>query len=73
MGFVVGGGNIAIATALPPSSFFYSIVNIKYFMDFLYLIFYVDRGFGFWMWRLTLASGGLFQLSAAYSVVMCGA
>ena len=40
MGFVGGGGNIAIATALPPSSFVYGIVNIKYFMDFLYLIFY---------------------------------
>ena len=40
MGFVGGGGNIAIATALPPSSFVHCIVNIKYFMDFLYLIFY---------------------------------
>ena len=29
MGFVAGGGNIAIATALPPSSFVYCIVNIK--------------------------------------------
>ena len=40
MGFVGGGGNIAIATALPPSSFVSCIVNIKLFMDFLYLIFY---------------------------------
>ena len=40
MGFVGGGGNIAIATALSPSSFVYCIVNIKWFMDFLYLIFY---------------------------------
>ena len=40
MGFVDGGGNIAIATALPQSSFVYSIVNIKEFTDFLYLIFY---------------------------------
>ena len=40
MGFVGGGGNIAIATALLPSSFVYCIVNIKEFMDFLYLIFY---------------------------------
>ena len=39
MGFVVGGGNIAIATALPPT-LVYCIVNIKLFMDFLYLIFY---------------------------------
>ena len=29
MGFVGGGGNIVIATALPPLSFEYSIVNIK--------------------------------------------
>ena len=29
MGFVGGGGIIAIATALPPSSFVYRIVNIK--------------------------------------------
>ena len=40
MGFVGGGGNIAIATALPPSFFVYCIVNIKQFIDFLYLIFY---------------------------------
>ena len=40
MGFVGGGCNIAIATALPPSSLVYCIVNIKQFMDFLYLIFY---------------------------------
>ena len=29
MGFVGGGSNIAIATALPPSMFVYRIVNIK--------------------------------------------
>ena len=40
MGFVGGGSNIAIATALPPSSFVYCIVNIKYLMDFFYLTFY---------------------------------
>ena len=40
MGFVGGGGNIAIATALPPSSFEYCIVNIKKCMEFIYLIFY---------------------------------
>ena len=40
MGFVGGVGNVAIATALPSSSFLYCIVNMKYFMDFLYLIFY---------------------------------
>ena len=42
MGFVGGGGNIAIATALPPS-FAYCIVNIKYFMDFLNFVFYAYR------------------------------
>ena len=39
MGFVGGGGNIAIATAIP-TSFVYCIVNIEWFMEFLYLIFY---------------------------------
>ena len=29
LGFVGGGGNIAIATAIPPSLFVYFIVNIK--------------------------------------------
>ena len=32
----------------------------------------VAWGFGFWMWRQTLASGVLYLLSAEYSVVMCG-
>ena len=40
MGLVGGGGNIAIATAQPPSSLVNCIVNIKQFMDFLYLIFH---------------------------------
>ena len=40
MGFVGGGGINDIATALPPSSIVYCIVNIKWFVDFLYLIFY---------------------------------
>ena len=39
MGIVGGVGIIEIATALPPS-FVYCIVNIKYFMDILYLILY---------------------------------
>ena len=29
-------------------------------------------GFGFWMWRLTLACSVLFVLSAEYSAAMCG-
>ena len=57
MGFVGGGRNIAIATALPPSSFVYCIVNIKWFMEFLYLIFYPCLSLRFWMWRLILARG----------------
>ena len=40
MGFDGGGGYIAITTALPQSSFVYSIINIKWFMEFLYLVFY---------------------------------
>ena len=40
MGFVVVSGNIAIATALPRSSFVHCIVNIKQFKEFIYLIFY---------------------------------
>ena len=38
MGFVGGGGNIAIATALPPC-FVYCVVNNKYFTDFIYHLF----------------------------------
>ena len=40
MGFVGGGGNIPITIALPLSSFVYCIANIKWFREFLYLIFY---------------------------------
>ena len=40
MGFVGGGGNTAIETTLPPSLFMHCIVNIKWLIDFLYLIFY---------------------------------
>ena len=42
MGFVGGGGNIAtIATALPPPSFVYCIVNIKYsYRNFSIIFFY---------------------------------
>ena len=41
MGFVGGGGNIAITTALPLSSV-YCVVNMKEFMEFPYLIFYAS-------------------------------
>ena len=40
MGFVGGGDNIAIATALSLSLLVYCIANIKWFMDFLNLVFY---------------------------------
>ena len=40
MGFVGGCGNIAITTVLIPSSIVCCIVNIKEFMEFIYLIFY---------------------------------
>ena len=39
-GFVGGDGNIAIATALLPSSCLYCSVNIRQFMEFHYLVFY---------------------------------
>ena len=73
MGFVGGGDNIAIATALPPSSFVYCIVNTRQFLDFLYLFFFtLAWGFGFRTWRRSLAHGVLFLLPAKYSGVMCG-
>ena len=40
---------------------------------FSILFFMLAGVFGFWMWRLTLACGVLFQLSAVYSVIMCRA
>ena len=40
MGFVGGGGNIAIANALTPSSLMYCIANIKQFMELIFLIFF---------------------------------
>ena len=73
MGFVGGGGNIAIATDLPPSSVQYCIVNIKSFMEFIYLIFYACLRLRFLDVGQTLALGVLCLVSAEYSVVMCGA
>ena len=73
--FVGGGSNIAIATALPPSLVHCSIAikhQIVYGFSPIYF-FMLAWGFGFWMWRLTLASRVLFLLSAEYSAVMCGA
>ena len=73
MGFVGGGGNIAIATALPPSPFMYCIVNIKDFMNFFYLIFYGCLRLRFLDVETNPGRGVLYLLSAEYSVVMCGA
>ena len=56
MGFVGGGVNIAIATALP-QSFVYCTI----------LFFMLARSFSFWILRLTLARVILFLLDAEYS------
>ena len=42
-------------------------------MIFSILFSMLARGFGFCMWRLTLARGVLFLMSVEYSAVMCGA
>ena len=50
-------------------------VRSKSFFATIYYIFIsffmVAWGFGFWMWRQTLARVVLYRLSAEYSVVMC--
>ena len=66
MGFIGGGGNIAITTALPPSSFVYRIVNIKYFMDFLNLIFYGSQRLRFLDVETNPGPRVLYLLSAEY-------
>ena len=69
MGFDGGGGNIAISTALPPSfCVLYHKHLIVYGIHISYF-FMLPRGFGFRIWRLTLARGSMFPLSADYSVV----
>ena len=65
-GSVGGGGNIAIATALPPS-FVYCIVNIKQFMDFLYHNIYAFMRLRFLDVETNLARGVQFLMSAEYS------
>ena len=67
MGFVGGGGNIAIATALP----LYCKHQIVY--GFSFSFFMVACYFSLWMWRQTLARIFLYRLSAEYSVLMCRA
>ena len=64
MGVVVGGGNIAIATALPPSSFVYCTVNIKKFMKFLCLIFHAFLRLLFQDVETSPARGALFLIAA---------
>ena len=73
MGIVGGGGNIAISTSLPLSFCVLCCKHLIVYGIHIAYFFMLARGFGFRMWRLTLARGGLFPLSADYSVVMCGA
>ena len=42
-----------------------------YYASYFFMLFYACIGFR--MWRLTLARGGLFPLSADYPVEMCEA
>ena len=56
-------------TALPSSGGLTSNSLWIFFISF----FMVAWGFGFWMWRQTLARVVLYRLSAEYSVVMYGA
>ena len=72
MGFVGGGGNIAISTALTPS---FCVLCCKHLV-----VYGIHMSFFYACLRLRIsdvetnpASGGLFPLSADYSVVMCGA
>ena len=56
MGFVGGGGNIDIVTALPLLNFFTALyLNIHSFMASIHLIFRLACNFGFQMCRLTRA------------------
>ena len=71
MGFMGGGGNIASATALPPSSFVYCKYQIVHGNSLSYFLCLPEAsvsGCG--------ANPGLsvlYLLSAEYSEVMCGA
>ena len=51
MGFVGGGGNIAIVTALPMLNFALHCVQIFISLWFLYILFFMlARNFGLQMW-----------------------
>ena len=72
MGFVGGGGNIVIATALPPS--FFCVLYYKHqtaYGIFLSNFFRLLEASVSGREDLTLARGVLFLLSTEYSVVMC--
>ena len=72
--FFVGGGNIAIVTALPLLNFVLHCVQIFISLWFIYILFFMLAwNFGFRTWRLTGALGVLFLGPAEYSAVMCGA
>ena len=61
MGFVGGGGNIAIVTALPQLNFVLHCVLIFISLWFIYILFFMLAwNFGFRTWRLTRAPGVLF-------------
>ena len=70
IGFVGGGGNIAIETTLPPSYFVYGI-SLSYYLCLPQAS--INNRLHKKMWSLTRAGGVHGLLSADYSVVMCGA
>ena len=73
MGFVGGGGNIAIVTALSLLNFDCIVFKYSLVYGFSILFFMLAWNFGFRTWRLTRAPGVLFLRPGEYSAVMCGA
>ena len=70
MGFVGGGGNIAIVSAQPLLNFVLHCVEISISLGFLYIVFFMLAwNFGLRMWKLTWAHGVLFLGPAEYSTV----
>ena len=67
MGFVGGGTNIAIATALPPIILCNVLWTSNSLWNFYMLFSMFVWVFSFWMWRITPASGVLLPLSSDYS------
>ena len=71
MGFVGGGGNIAIMSALPLSSLHIVVSVYSLHMGTLHLKFYSCLRLRFRMLRLIRAHGVLLRLAAEYSAAMC--